>query len=67
MNGRFLKKNVVLIAIVIGVLLVGSALVFNISNNNDSSTKTLQINNNIQNVVAQTVAKDSDEDGLKDW
>lgn len=67
MNGRFLKKNVVLIAIAIGVLLVGGAFAFNISKNNDSTTKTLQANGDLGNIAAQTVAVDSDGDGLKDW
>lgn len=68
MVGHLLKKNIVSIAVVVGVLLIGGAFAFNtFQNNKDFNTKTLQINNNPEKIAAQTVAQDSDGDGLKDW
>jgi len=68
MEGRFLNKNVVIIAVVIGALLIGSAFVFNTYQNSENTTaETLQVNQNLEKIVTQTVAVDSDNDGLKDW
>ncbi|MFC1731427.1 hypothetical protein ACFL6I_14000 [candidate division KSB1 bacterium] len=69
MDGRFLKKNVVAVAAIAGILLIGGAFVFNASQNNsrDTTAETLQVNKNLEKIVTQTVAADSDGDGLKDW
>jgi len=69
MEGRFLKKNVVAVAVIIGILLIGAALVFNTFKNSDENTTTgtLQVNRNLEKIVTQTVSVDSDGDGLKDW
>lgn len=68
MNGRFLKKNVVVVVVIIGVLFIGSAFLFNTTEDSKSSTtETLKVNNDLEGVAAQTVAIDSDGDGLKDW
>lgn len=68
MNGRFLKKNVVIVAVAIGVLLIGGALFFDTSQDDDSALiETLEVNRNLEKIVTQTVSVDSDGDGLKDW
>ncbi|NQV93258.1 hypothetical protein HQ403_02040 [Candidatus Kaiserbacteria bacterium] len=67
MEGRFLKKNVVLIAVVIGTLLIGGAFFFTGNTGNKSTVKNLQVNDDLKKIVTKTVAIDSDSDGLKDW
>lgn len=68
MNGRFLNKNVVFVAVVIGVLLIGSAFVFNIFQGNETlTTETFEVNSDFKRIATQTITTDSDGDGLKDW
>lgn len=67
MEGRFLKKNVVLTAVVIGVLLIGGAFVLKTNTTDSSQVEALYVNDDLKNIVTKTVALDSDSDGLKDW
>lgn len=63
MNGRFLKKNVVLALIVSAAIITAGVFIFYTKKNSTTTAASL----NIQRVVSQTVSADTDEDGLKDW
>lgn len=67
MNGLFFKKNVVLVAVVIGMVLIGGAFISNRTQKYKSSTETLSVNSAVKQIVSNTAIIDSDGDGLKDW
>ncbi|MEX0652169.1 MAG: thrombospondin type 3 repeat-containing protein [Candidatus Paceibacterota bacterium] len=68
MNGRFLKKNVVLVAVVTGALLISASFVLvALKHKGAVTTKGVAVNKNLEQIVTQTVSVDSDNDGLKDW
>lgn len=67
MEGRFKRKNVLFLAVLAGVLLIGFGL-FNSNIFDTEETPSLVTNDSrIRSIVEQTVLIDSDNDGLKDW
>ena len=68
MERRFLHKNVVVIAMVLGAVLLAFAFYTLFISNDETADPALAINEeSIKNIVSDTVSFDTDNDGLKDW
>ncbi len=67
MEKRFQKKNVVIIAVLLGVALISAGFIASRSQQGAPQERLSVDTTQVNTIVSRTAAVDSDSDGLKDW